>query len=289
MLIEYDVVLKESRSIPYSQGHYLPVTGSKVLYNSLNDRLYSYSIDRQQVLEYDALKNSWNDQYLDSLPLTIYWHHNSFFSVTDTSIYTFNGYGQLRYRNNIFRYSFNEGRWEEMHFRGDTIYPRYLSGIGYNQAGDTVYIIGGYGSDDGNQLINPHNYYDLYLVSLANREIKKLYEFDKTGEELCFAHSIIIDKAHKLFYGLIYPKNKPGEGLQLIEGSLVKPVYRNVCSPIPYRFYDIESSADLFFAEDIDLLISVIQQNFDNKQVVSIRTLMFPPAAIPQVPMPTIT
>ena len=282
LLIEYNVILKESRSISYAEGHYLPVSGSQVLYDTINDKLYSYSIDRQQLLEYDFTKDSWNERYVDSLPLTLYWHHNSYLSSADSSIYTFNGYGQLRYRNNVFRYSLNKGRWEEIQFSGDTIPPRYLAGLGHNSDGDTLYIAGGYGSDNGDQLINPHNYYDLFLISLVSREIKKLFDFRLTDEEFCFTNHIIVDDDKNLFYGMVYPKNKPNATLQLIEASLERPDYQYVGTPIPYKFYDIESFADLFYAENISLLVSVIQQNTGSRSVVSIRTLKFPPAVVPE-------
>lgn len=280
-ITEYNVMSGEVGRIDYSDGEYLMVTGAQVLYDTVGGELYSYSIDRRQLFGFDFINERWEGKYVSNMPLTIYWHHNKFLSYSDNSIYLFNGYGQLRYRNDIFRVSLIDGRWDTVSFHGDTISPRYLAGLGYAKESNNIYIAGGYGSASGDQLINPHGYSDLYAIDLNKGRITRKLEYTLVGDdEFCFAGNIVIDKTESHFYGLIYSKNKPNDKLQLIEASLSEDVYKHVGSPIPFRFYDIVSSADLFYAEDIETLIAVNQQQLDNRIHVSVYTLKFPPAPI---------
>jgi hypothetical protein len=99
-------------------------------------------------------------------------HLNKFYNKADSSIYTIGGYGQLMYKDSVKRYNFASNSWQKVKTKGDTFTPRYLAGLGTNATGDTAYVIGGYGSASGQQIVNPRNIYDMMRFRLKTSRLK---------------------------------------------------------------------------------------------------------------------
>jgi two-component SAPR family response regulator len=226
---------------------------------------------------YDANGNFWLEKPYE-YTLTEFWHANKFISSIDTALYIIGGYGQLRYKNTVQRYRFSDQKWETINTKGDFFMPRYLAALGANAAGDTAFIIGGYGSKSGDQTINPKNNYELLAFSIRDRSFKHIYNFSPPKNEFCFANSLIIDSATNNFYGLIYPIDRFNSSLQLIKGSLSSPEYELMGDSIPYSFHDIESFSDLFYCPFSQKLVAVTILSLKNEpSTIKIYTIDFPP------------
>ncbi|MCW3082516.1 hypothetical protein [Segetibacter sp.] len=258
---------------------YLP-RGNQSVFDAATNQLYNFYIDERKVSTYKPAIQSWTDNFT-ATALTEFWQANKFVSTADSSLYVIAGYGQLQYKNLVQRYSFPGKKWQVVKTRGDFFMPRYLAALGTNAATDTAYIIGGYGSNTGDQTINPKYNYELTAYSVRDSSFKKIYQLDQPGKQFCFANSLIIIPGTNDFYSLIYPIDRFHSSLQLIKGSLTAPGYESVGDSIPYAFHDIESFADLFYCPSSQKLIAVtLFSSKNNVTSVKIYTLDFPPNSL---------
>lgn len=263
------------------------LTGSQAVYDTLTGKMYDVFIDQHKVASCRPGDSHW-DVPFDSA-LTEYWHANKFISTFDTSLYIIAGYGQLKYKNIVQRCHLPSKRWETLHTSGDALPPRYLSALGINASGDTAYIMGGYGSPTGDQMLDPRNYFDLFAFDIKKRTFKKLFDLDSVHSKFTFANSLVIDSKAQQYYGLIFPNDSFNSNLQLIRGSLKKPAFYLLGNSIPYSFYDLQSFVDLYYAPGAGKLIAVTLfysklEAPEKSTEVKIYSLDFPP----EYPLPEI-
>lgn len=230
--------------------------GIRSAYDIARHQLYNLFPDRQQVARFDSGTASWS-QSIDADAVTNYWHSNIFFSLYDSAIYSLGGYGDFRYKNEVHRYDPGHQNWDTVHVTGDFFTPRYLAAAGANNAGDSVYILGGYGSITGDQLLNPHALYDLMLFDVKRRTFKTIYKLKEPEEPFALAGNMIINSAHQEYFALTFPNDRMNSSLQLIRGSLKNPTYVKMAASLPYNFYDTKSAAYLFYCPQNDKLVAV--------------------------------
>lgn len=251
--------------------------GNQSVFSTTNNTLYNINIDAKQVSAWQPHASKWDVNFVPG-PLTIYWQANKFLSPADSSLYIIGGYGQLQYKNEVQRYHFPTKEWESVDPQGDFFTPRYLAALGTNNAGDTAYIIGGFGSKTGDQTINPKYTYDLMAYAVKSGTFKSIYHLKEPANQFCFANSLVVDSATRDFYALIHPIDRFNSVLQLMKGSLQSPEYQLMGDTIPYAFHDIESFADLYYCPVSKKLVAVTL--FTNKQNVTnvkVYTIDFPP------------
>jgi DNA-binding SARP family transcriptional activator len=276
--------------IKWADGTETLLEGNQSVYSPVTQRIYNIYIDQKKVRTYEARNGKWDFNFSPG-PATEFWQANKFLSYRDTSLYVVGGYGQLKYKNLVQRYSFPEKKWKIVKTKGDYFTPRYLAALGTNSSGDTAYIMGGYGSTTGDQMVNPRYYYDLMQYRVRDSSFKLVYHFKEPNAPFCFANSLIIDSAAGEYYALIYPNDKFNSSLQLINGSLRTPGYQLLGDEIPYSFHDIKSFADLYYCPASKQLFAVtLYTSKDNRTDVRIYSIAFPPnpmaAAIPPAGKP---
>lgn len=276
-LYTYNVADSKLQQISNTQTHQMPV-GSQSVFNPFSGKLYNFYIDEQWISGYNFSANRWVPEYPAAKALTIFWQANKFISAKDSALYIIGGYGQRHYKDLVQRYSFRSKKWEGVKTTGDVFRPRYLAGTGTLENGSMAYVMGGYGSESGQQMLSPKNYYDLMRFDVETKSFKKIYSLEKPANDFSFASSLIIDSASKRFYGLVFPNNKYNSQLQLIQGSLEKPEYRLIANRIPYLFHDIRSYADLYWCPLSRKLVAVTLLNHqDQRTEIKIYTIAFPP------------
>ncbi|WP_431215341.1 hypothetical protein ACQ86N_11935 [Puia sp. P3] len=162
--------------------------GHQAIFDPAHDRLYDAYIDQKTVRTWLGNNNRWDGHFLPG-PLTEFWHANKFLSPKDSAVYMIGGYGQLHYKNLVQRYDIPQKKWEVVTPRGDHLPPHYLGALGTNSTGDTAWLLGGYGSNTGDQMVNPKYYYDLYAYSIGDQRIRTVYHLKEPEKQFCFANS----------------------------------------------------------------------------------------------------
>ncbi len=261
------------KSTVYNSGRQLLVPGDQALFS--NGRLYYLYIDQKAVATYDFKTQRWNKGF-KSLA-TDNGHLNKFFCTTDSSIYTIGGYGQLAYKDSVKRYNVTTRTWQKVSVKGDTFTPRYLAGLGTNATGDTAYVIGGFGSPSGQQIVSPRNLYDMMRFSVKDKSFKKLFTINVKSEDFVFANSLVINEKTRSYYGLIFPQHKFNSSLQLISGSLNSSAYHLVGDTIPYRFHDINSFADMCYFPQSRKFLAVTLFSESGQTRIKVYSLLSPP------------
>lgn len=276
-LFSYSVASNKIIPAAYTTGKQMLFSPYQSVYNAATKEIYTFSRDLSVLgsLRTDSL--SWNKRLGNPGRPAGYGHFNKYLQG-DSVLYTFNGYGFFIYKNDIFSTHLPATRQRDS--TGSSITPRYLAAAGEDSNG--VYMIGGYGSASGKQVLNPKNLYDLQYYDATKHTFKKLYELKKDSEEFVFANSLVIRKEEQAFYGLIFPKNKFNSTLQMIRGSLTSPEYQAVGDKIPFEFQDVDAYADLFHSPADKRFVAVTLYSPDDhsRTNVSIYSLYDPPFAI---------
>ena len=264
-------IVTPSKAFPLFQGN-------QSIYNTAENKLYNFYIDIKAITGYSSTDFSW-DKKTDTVANTEYGHTNRVFVREENALYIFGGYGQMKYKNQVQRYDFNTKKWEDITVTGDDFTPRYLGSAG--KSGHHIYIIGGYGSTSGDQVLNPGYMYDLMDFDLQTHTFKKIYALKEPDTSFVFGGSMVIDSINNCYYALCFDKSKYDTKLQLIKGSLTSPTYQFLATSIPYAFHDVVSDADLFYSSGTKQLIAVTQLVDLGKQTaVNIYSIAFPPMAL---------
>ncbi|MDB5135623.1 MAG: galactose oxidase [Mucilaginibacter sp.] len=284
-LISYSVgKMPRFRSNAYKSGRQMLVPGDQAIFG--NKGIYYLFVDQKAVAFYNVRDQKW-DRNLKNLPLaTDNGHLNKFFSKTDSSLYTIGGYGQLSYKDTVKQYNINTRKWQTIKVKGDTFTPRYMAGLGTNATGDTAYVLGGYGSASGQQIVNPRNLYDMMRFTVNDRTFKKLFDIAVKKEDFVFANSLVINSKAKTYYGLIFPQHKYNSNLQLLLGSLDKPTYQLVGDTIPYLFHDIHSFADLYYCPRSNKFLTITTFKENDQTRIKIYSLLSPPEPLEENILP---
>ncbi|RFS19655.1 hypothetical protein DVR12_21360 [Chitinophaga silvatica] len=259
--------------------------GARAVFDPIKQQLvHVFLQNKHQTSNYDSSTKSWNKPF-ENNAVTTYWHSSIFFSPFDSAIYTFGGYGDFNYKNEVHRFVPNSDQWEKLKTSGDTFIPRYLSAAGLNKAGDSAYLLGGYGSITGDQLLNPHPLYDLMVYDLKRRTFKTIYKITPPEEPFVFANNLVVNTDKQEYYALSFPNDRMRSSLQLVRGSLKEPIFTTIAAPLPYKYYDIKSSAYLFYCPQNDKLICVTTYCPDEKStIIKVHSILFSPYGL-AVPM----
>ena len=257
--------------------------GHQAIYDTIGDKLYDVYIDRKLVNPFNFSRGQW-DVAMSPGPVTEFWQANKFIA-SDTCLYCIGGYGQLRYKNIVQRYRFATQKWDTVKVSGDYFPPRYLAALGTDPQGRSAYIIGGYGSQTGDQMLDPKNYYDLFRYDVRTAAFKKVYSLKPLLTPFTFANSLVVGAKPNTYYGLMFPNDRYNSNLQLIEGSLTDSTFRLVGDPIPYSFHDVQSFADLYYSPLSNKLIAVTllsskDEVREKSTEVKIYVLNFPPEPV---------
>ncbi|HMH23734.1 MAG TPA: hypothetical protein VK563_18235 [Puia sp.] len=255
--------------------------GSQAIFDTISGKLYDLYIDQQKVVAYDFASGQWDGDF-EPGKITEFWHADKFISPVDSCLYVMGGYGQFKYKNLVQRYSMASRKWELVSTSGDYFSPRYLSALGADGKGEFAYIIGGYGSKTGDQMLAPGNVYDMMRYDVRKRSFKKMFTIRPSATQFTFSNSLVIGPKSDEYYGLIFPNVRANSWLQLIRGSLTDSTYTPLANAIPLSFHDVSTFADLYYSTLSNKLIAVILHfpTLDDKEKITevrVYALNFPP------------
>jgi len=276
-LFSYDIDSQTLTEEKLQAGIINRVYTNQTIYNPLTESYYFYVDPDKDVFSYDPEVKKWLDNSVWSTRNN-YSHHNKLISPIDSSLYIFGGYGHHLFQNEINKYDFRTQKWEQLFFQGDSISPRYLSGLGKKNDSE-ILIFGGYGSESGRQELYAQYYYDLYSVDMNTMTTKKIWELPFVETDFVVGNSLVVDTLNNRFYALCFPRQLYNTSIFIAEFSLEKPEYRILADSIPFNFQDTYSYADLFLTEEKDELLAVTYSSTrtDSITTVSVHSLAYPP------------
>ena len=265
------------RTIEYASGFAGLTAGSRLVFDTLHDRLICYNLRDRTVFRFNFPERTWEIVSDGRDTRDRLWFHNTLYSGPDSLLYIFGGYSQHRYSNMVLHYDFALKEWDTISTGGDEFHPRMHAAMGVK--GDTVYIMGGFGSTAGDQAVNPRHYTDLLAFSLDDTRFEKQYDFVAPSNDIDFAHSMVFDSSGTTFYVLASSIYQYKSYLQLLEGSLSDPQLQSMGNQIPYLFHNENSYSDLFFSQSQQELLAVtsIADRETDETEFRVYTLAFPP------------
>lgn len=269
-IICYDPETQKDSTIIVKGGYPASRSTNQLVFDTIGNKLISYNLDEGTISDFSFDTGYWSKE-TPPVKEHSFWHHTTSFYEKDRSIFTFGGYGFYLYKNDLFKITPENGKWENDKLI--VIPPRYSSASAI--VGDYLYIFGGRGCKTGKQELNPHIYYDLYAVNLKTKETKLIQQY-KEKRQFLPCGNMIYNPADSCFYVLTN-----WEKGTLFRVSIDDSDLREASSPInqpkiesDYTFYT------LFHAEKEDKIYALFCKNFKTgNSDISIFGIDYPPIA----------
>lgn len=195
-----------------------------------------------------------------SRPRAVWHHHAHAFRSKDRTLLLFGGYGDRAYSDKLVRYHTDKNLWDTIPLDGDKIDPRFFSSMMMTQSEDSIYLYGGKGNPEGKQDLGTKYYYDLYLIDLNSRKIKKLWEHKASEIDRVPARTLIPDHDGKHFYAITYPEYRPHSSLQLYRINIEDGTSVAVGDSIPMVSEEIATNVALYDNPLMERIYCVVQE-----------------------------
>ncbi|NME69679.1 hypothetical protein [Flammeovirga aprica] len=229
------------------------VSDTRMLYNPIKDKIGLYYLEHNVMSYFDFNKRKWETQLPPYPESEKYLHHSRSYFDGDSSFLFFGGYGHYRYQSQFIR--LKDGEFKEL-INKEPLTPRYLSAIS-NSSNHQFYVLGGYGSEDGNQWNNASSIKTLSKFSLKGDTINLLQEKELQLEDnIVFCDNLI--QLDTIIYALGFDSQKLNTSLSLYKISTQTLNVEKVQTSIPFTFKDINSKAELYYNQNEHTLLTVL-------------------------------
>jgi len=204
-------------------------------------------------------------------------HHDGYFDSEAMTYMIFGGFGNQRFSNQFDLYDVKSDHWSILDFGGDTIFPRFFSGMTSKDENELL-IYGGKGNKSGDQTLGRTYYYDCYSINLLDHSIQKLWDLNLSNSDLVSTRNMVLSDDKQSFYTLCYPEYISNSFLKLYHFSLVDGEFEILGDSIPIFSEKIESNANLYSSKSTRELYCFVQEFLaDSTSKVSIYSLADPP------------
>lgn len=265
----------------FDNKNYKLTLDHRIFFNTNDNKLYCYLIDSQQLSAFNFNTQEWDNEsiFFENKIASLYQHHTGMFNPINNTFYIFGGYGQFEYKNNLFSIELKSRKWTKIDSINNKIKPRYFAAGHINE--DYIYLLGGYGSETGNQQINPKSYFDLIKYDLKTKTSNTVVNIDPFFDDMIFSNNIIIDKMNNDFFALVSEKSKFSGNLKLIKVNLNDSEVILLKDSIPFKFQDTRTYFDLYRDKKNNTLKAFVSYFNDKEETeFSIYTINYPPIAL---------
>ena len=283
----YDFINKEARQHRFTSPCPVdPYLGTSFV-NPYDSLLYVYEpyveggrSSSITMAAYDQEENSWIVKSSDVLPIRFH-HHSSYLDENRKKFFFFGGFGSMIYNGDFYSCNLNDYLWQKDTLpSGDRIYPRYFTSLGYSPSEDALYIFGGMGNESGEQIVGRHYFYDLYRLDLSTGVNTMIWGkdlvLDWKEENMVPVRNMVLHDGG--FYTMCYPEFHTNSYLQLFYFDIESATYSKLCNKIPIRSDKMSTNANLYFDQDLRLLILTVMESSDDVQSqLRVYALSFPP------------
>ncbi|WP_044207935.1 kelch repeat-containing protein [Flammeovirga sp. OC4] len=210
------------------------------------NKLIIYNLKKDVVYTYDLITKVVQKENIDYPISKTATHHAQWISDNGANMFIFGGYGNHEFSNKFVKYNFNKKVFTPIEINGDVITPRYYTGVGKAGKGH-VYLLGGYGSVTGQQIINPQNFYDLYDFNENTNELKKILTWETPPNSYVSSRSVVVDTQNQELFALTFDNHKFVNELTLRNYDLKSGKMKAFPKVIPFQFNDTKVVVDLQF------------------------------------------
>ena len=255
----------------------VPVRLATSFIDSVNNLMYVYEVNdidfnKPSIAALDLDNHNWIIKSYNQLPDQRH-HHTGYFDTQMQQYFIFGGYGVMQYFNKFNSYDIASNEWNLLKFSGDTIYPRFFSGM-IPYSNNSLIIFGGSGNLSGEQSAGKIYYHDCYEVNLSNRSIKKMWDLNTISRNMVSARNMVLSEDSSSFYTIYYPEYIPNSYLNLYRFSIETGEYTILGDSIPIISERIETNANLFCNNlTNELYCSVQEINEDGSTNIRIYSL----------------
>lgn len=247
-------------------GHPYHTMSQSLLYNPEDSTLISYTPEREELNAFDPESSEWTNPVED--PYLSWLHHNAAYLPDRNSLVVFGGYGFYRYNADLYVRNPASENWKKTSF-AEQMAPRYLSAMGVS--GDSLLILGGYGSRSGRQEEMPENFHDLWSVSLDGPDgpqCTMLWKAPCKNHEV-FGNSLVMDPDGEHFYALAFANDRANTAVRLHRFSVRNTGRTALAEEIPFRFHDTDSWCTLFCDRDTTMLLALLMHRESPESTVA--------------------
>lgn len=271
-IVVFDPIMGVEREIVVESGRAASNATNQIYYDSTRDELVSYNIDEDRFSTFSFRTRSWSDA-LKGIKDPGYLNNSSIFSVPDSALFSFGGYGFYSYNNSLIKMSPNGRKTETVEL--DPIPPRYFSATAMSDS--VLYIFGGRGNPSGRQELFPRNYYDLYSITIPGYHVTKLWEVPDVDVDFLPGENMVLDTVNSAFYLFVTQVN----GGQLLRVRPEKRGFDTVSFPIEENLEGLYLYTNLYYsAEENELYALICKKKNQSETEVSIYAMNFPPISL---------
>ncbi len=256
----YDDITGETERIALSGPGKLPVTHGMNLYSRRNGCIYPYEIYYNDFsFEIDPDSGRWRELKATDDKIAIH-HHAHVWSGNDSTILLFGGYGDRKYSNRLVKFNLYTHRFDTIPLKGDFIAPRFYSSMCSNASGDTLYLYGGKGNQEGKQDLGVKYFYDFYQITLRDSTARKIWAVRSPAKERVPARTLITDKSSGFMYAMTYAEYRPHTQLQLYRISMADGSETAVGDTIPMISEEIATNVALYMPTGGEVIYCIVQE-----------------------------
>lgn len=205
-------------------------------------------------------------------------HHNTFVDTSRRRFIIYGGFGNRRYNGDFYEFDLEEEEWRKWpKLKGDAVWPRYFSSMGYDEEKDKLYIFGGKGNEFGEQIVGGNYMYNLNEVNIDSLTVRKKWEIPWEGKDCVAARNMVIVE-DGFFYVLCYPESCTESEIKLYCFSIADGSYKVLADPIPIYSDKITTNANLYYDASLAKFIATVEESTDDvNSKTTVYTLSYPP------------
>lgn len=247
--------------------------------DTINNRIYVYEVNNLPVgnatIAYlDLASKKWHTLSTDYLPTQLH-HHDGYLDYNNNRYLVFGGFGNQRYNKKIYNLDLGSGHWSTMSYSGDSILPRYFSGLA--QYDKKLYIYGGMGNESGDQTIGKRYFYDLYQFDIGAKTSRKLWSKQWDRHNMISTRNMVMLNDTS-FFTLCYPEHISNSYLQLYKFDVKDGAYTILGDSIPILSEKITTNANLYYCKRLNSFYCTVQIfQEDGSSVTEVYSISNPP------------
>lgn len=279
----YNILSKELTMLPL-KGDSLPTKLGMNLIDAESGTIIPYEIYHDALFaKINPETGEWKTLNV-SEPKAVWHHHAHAYRKKDNSLILFGGYGNRAYSDKLVRFNFNNNLWDTIPLSGDKIPPRFFTSMMMTKSEDSIYLYGGKGNLEGKQDLGTIYYYDLYLIDLNSKKVKKLWEQPAPENDRVPARTLLRDPDRKHFYAMTYPEYQPHSSLQLFRIDINDGSATAVGDSIPIVSEEIATNVALYDNPAFEQIYCVVQE-FEKygQTTTSVYSISAPPVSADQL------